>query len=182
MNENDLHDYLDNVNPLTDPDIIHKLSIVTTHYVFRNGPVEDMHAQGKLSDNSIMILNKFIVNRLAYIFSLILDEDKIKVIKSYCTPKNVECRLTNVAIEYCFIDGIKKKKVEIEKLDDNDIEVLIEYMKSKLMVVFKIILDKNIEMLKKYLLLGLLFGRDWDYAIPDSIEFERFLDMLQTYN
>ena len=41
------------------------LPIVLTHYLFRNGPVEDMHADGKLSQNDMKILNKFMVNRIA---------------------------------------------------------------------------------------------------------------------
>lgn len=36
-----------------------------THYAFRNGPVEDMHADGKLSQEDMKILNKYMVNRLA---------------------------------------------------------------------------------------------------------------------
>lgn len=41
------------------------LPIALTHYLFRNGPVEDMHADGKLSQNDMKILNKFMVNRIA---------------------------------------------------------------------------------------------------------------------
>lgn len=36
-----------------------------TVYAFRNGPVEDMHADGKLSDKDMKVLNKNMVNRLA---------------------------------------------------------------------------------------------------------------------
>jgi hypothetical protein len=181
MNKNYLDDYLSDNDPLNDPDIVHKLSVVTTHYVFRNGPVEDMHAQGRLSDNNMMRLNIFIVNRLAYIFSLILDEDKMKVIESYCIFENIEFKLADTIIEYCFIDGIEKNKIETEKLDDNDIEVLVEYMKSKLEVTLRLILNRDIKMIKNYLLMGLLFGNNWDYAIPDSIEFQSFLNILKNY-
>lgn len=45
-----------------------------THFAFRNGPVEGMHAAGKLSEEDMMILNKFMVNRLAYVFQIILKE------------------------------------------------------------------------------------------------------------
>lgn len=41
------------------------LPIALTHYLFRNGPVEDMHTDGKLSQNDMKILNKFMVNRIA---------------------------------------------------------------------------------------------------------------------
>ena len=34
-------------------------------YAFRNGPVEDMHANGQLSDEDMKTLNKYMVDRLA---------------------------------------------------------------------------------------------------------------------
>ncbi len=45
-----------------------------THYAFRNGPVEDMHADGKLSQNDMKELNKYMVNRLAGILVAIYEE------------------------------------------------------------------------------------------------------------
>lgn len=45
-----------------------------THYAFRNGPVEDMHANGKLSQNDMKALNKYMVNRLAGILVAIYEE------------------------------------------------------------------------------------------------------------
>ena len=37
---------------------------------FRNGPVEDMHAEGKLSDEDMKILNKYMVNKIARLMYL----------------------------------------------------------------------------------------------------------------
>lgn len=47
-----------------------------THFAFRNGPVEEMHAHpnNQLSDSDMKILNKFMVNRMAYIFQIIIEE------------------------------------------------------------------------------------------------------------
>lgn len=47
-----------------------------THFAFRNGPVEDMHADpnSKLSEEYMKTLNIFMVNRIAYIFELIIEE------------------------------------------------------------------------------------------------------------
>lgn len=42
-----------------------------THYAFRNGPIEDMHADGKLTQEDMKTLNKYMVNRLAGILSAI---------------------------------------------------------------------------------------------------------------
>lgn len=50
------------------------ISKAITHFAFRNGPVEDMHAEGKLTQNDMMTLNKFMINRIAYIFSLIISQ------------------------------------------------------------------------------------------------------------
>lgn len=46
-------------------DNIDIISIALTHYLFRNGPIEDMHSDGKLSQENMKTLNKFMVNRIA---------------------------------------------------------------------------------------------------------------------
>lgn len=55
---------------------INMISKAITHFAFRNGPIEDMHAHpnNQLSEADMKILNKFMVNRLAYIFTLIIEE------------------------------------------------------------------------------------------------------------
>ncbi|MFF2484609.1 hypothetical protein [Paenibacillus sp. NPDC058071] len=52
-----------------------------THFAFRNGPVEDMHAHpnNQLSEIDMETLNKFMVNRIAYIFKLIIEERWIEL-------------------------------------------------------------------------------------------------------
>jgi len=56
---------------------IDMLSKAITHYIFRNGPVEDMHADGKLSQEDMYVLNKYMVNKLATLFTLAFDNDWI---------------------------------------------------------------------------------------------------------
>jgi DNA-dependent RNA polymerase auxiliary subunit epsilon len=57
---------------------IENISMISkaTHFAFRNGPIEDMHASpnSQLSEVDMKILNKFMVNRLAYVFKLMLEE------------------------------------------------------------------------------------------------------------
>lgn len=55
---------------------IDAMSKAITHFAFRNGPVEDMHASpnDQLSESDMKTLNKFMVNRLAYVFTLIVEE------------------------------------------------------------------------------------------------------------
>lgn len=43
------------------------------NFVFREGPIEDMHSNKQLSQKDMEVLNKFIVNRLAYALGLIYD-------------------------------------------------------------------------------------------------------------
>lgn len=53
---------------------IDKISKAVVHFAFRNGPIEDVHARGQLPENDMNILNKFVHNRLAYIFQLIIQD------------------------------------------------------------------------------------------------------------
>jgi len=69
-------------------DNINVISKAITHFTFRNGPVEDMHAypNNQLSEEDMKILNKFMVNRLAHVFTLIIEERWIEfdfLIKTY---------------------------------------------------------------------------------------------------
>lgn len=99
--------------------------------------------------------------------------------KSYCSYEDIDIKLTDATMIYIFKDGIINKKMVIESLDENDIEELYEFMQIKLAVVFNLILEQKNEMIKIFLLTGIFFGQDWDYAIPESIDFENFLYILK---
>src|SRR5699024_9483185 len=60
---------------LTSENII-KISKVVTHFAFRNGPIEDMHADvtKNSTDEDITKLHKYMVNRVAYILRTIYKE------------------------------------------------------------------------------------------------------------
>ncbi len=58
---------------------IDTIAIALTHYLFRNGPVEDMHSSGKLSQNDMKTLNKFMVNRIAGLLQTINREEWLKL-------------------------------------------------------------------------------------------------------
>lgn len=55
---------------------ISNISKALTHFAFRNGPIEDMHADEtkNITDEDMETLNKYMVNRVAYIFNLILED------------------------------------------------------------------------------------------------------------
>lgn len=48
-----------------------RLVVGLAHYFFRNGPVEDMHANGQLSQNDMKILNKYMADRIARVLLLV---------------------------------------------------------------------------------------------------------------
>ena len=64
---------------LLNKDNIDTISIALTHYLFRNGPVEDMHSEGKLSQEDMKTLNKFMVNRIAGLLQIINKEEWLKI-------------------------------------------------------------------------------------------------------
>lgn len=55
------------------------LSKAITHYAFRNGPVEDMHGEGKLTQEDMKTLNKYMVNRLAGLFTEITEGNWLRI-------------------------------------------------------------------------------------------------------
>jgi hypothetical protein len=61
-------------NRLMKIDKVDAISKALTHFAFRNGPIEDMHAGGQLTQSNMKTLNKFMVNRLAYVISLIISD------------------------------------------------------------------------------------------------------------
>ena len=65
--------YKDN---LLNKDNISTISKAITHFAFRNGPVEDMHANNQLSENDMKTLNKYMVNRIAGLLTAIVDDNK----------------------------------------------------------------------------------------------------------
>lgn len=97
MEENFFSNYVNAEKLLDDPDIIHKLSVVTTHYAYRNGPVEDMHADGKLSENDIEELYEFMQIKLTVVFNLILEQNN-EMIKKYLL---MGCSLVKIGIMQC---------------------------------------------------------------------------------
>ena len=71
-----------------DLDVIAK---ALTHYIFRNGPIEDMHANNQLSQNDMKTLNKFMVNKLSGLIFKMRNNEWIQIellferLKSYGT-------------------------------------------------------------------------------------------------
>ena len=114
---------------------INPIAVALTHFAFRNGPIENMHAgkhvmdfspdDSQLSDADMKILNKFMANHLAYFLDLILNERWIELyflINSHKgfgidwdKPDTIEIGEANIMLmkEKVFYDAIKKGKKEV---------------------------------------------------------------------
>ncbi len=57
------------------------LSKALTEYAFRSGPIEDMHANNQLSQDDMMQLNKYMVNKMAGLLSMIAQKEWLKIDK-----------------------------------------------------------------------------------------------------
>ena len=84
LNENDNKKLFEGLNQsaknrLLDKNNINTISIALTHYLFRNGVVEDMHAAGKLSQDDMKALNKYMVNKIAGILETISNGEWLKL-------------------------------------------------------------------------------------------------------
>jgi len=55
------------------------ISKAITHFIFRNGPVEDIHANNQLSEDDMKTLNKYMVNRIAGLLTTIADNNWIQL-------------------------------------------------------------------------------------------------------
>ena len=58
-----------------DFETIDMLSKGITQFAFRSGPVEEMHAKGKLTQKDMKTLNKFMTNRIAELLTTISNGD-----------------------------------------------------------------------------------------------------------
>ena len=69
------------MNTKLDFETIDMLSKRITQFVFRSGPVEDMHAKNKLTQKDMKALNKYMVNRIAGLLTTISNGDIANILK-----------------------------------------------------------------------------------------------------
>lgn len=55
------------------------LSKAITEYAFRSGPIEDMHANNQLSQDDMMKLNKYMVNKMAGLLLMASKNEWLKI-------------------------------------------------------------------------------------------------------
>lgn len=64
---------------LLDKDNMDILAKAITHYIFRNGPIEDMHSENKFSQKDMKTLNKYMVDHIATLLTCIYNQDWLKL-------------------------------------------------------------------------------------------------------
>lgn len=57
---------------------IANIAKASTYFTFRNGPVKDLHKEGKLTDEDIKKLQMYMENHLAYLYNVLLEENNLK--------------------------------------------------------------------------------------------------------
>jgi len=84
---------------------ISQISIALTHYVFRNGIVENMHSAKKTEDKDIRILSKCLNNKLATLV--------------YLLKENEWYKLLSVVQKFSInSSGLNEPEIEIEEVND----------------------------------------------------------------
>jgi len=80
LNEKSQEWFLDTAN-------IDLLSKAITNYIFRNGPIEDLHATKDISQEDMKMLNIFMVNRIAGLLTYVMDGKwmKLRLALGYCS-------------------------------------------------------------------------------------------------
>lgn len=81
-------------------DNIDLYSKALTNYLFRSGPVEDMHCKGQLSQDDMKILNKYIVNRTATLLTLIFNDEWFKIYLAFQYHKHFGTDWDPAEIDY----------------------------------------------------------------------------------
>lgn len=61
------------------PENIDTLAKALTHYIFRLGPVENMHANKQLSQKDMKTLNQYMVNHLAWVLTRAFEGDWLRL-------------------------------------------------------------------------------------------------------
>lgn len=90
------------------------ISKALTHYLFRNGPVEKMHANHQLSENDMKTLNKYMVNRIAGLLKLVHDNEWLKIELMLHRLKNYGIEWDEVEFDTKDIDLIFKTEMDKE--------------------------------------------------------------------
>lgn len=57
---------------------IAKIAKASTYFAFKNGPVKDLIKDGKISEEDLKVIQKYMDDHLAYIYTVLLEENNLK--------------------------------------------------------------------------------------------------------
>lgn len=103
-------------------DNVDDLAKAITYFVFRDGPIEDIHTNGLITDEDMKKLNKYMVNQLALLFDLIKTKEWLKLDILLEFYKFFGTDWDKAEPDFSLVDLICEKSLERE---------FIEYLKQK---------------------------------------------------
>ena len=68
---------------INNPDYIDVYAKAITNYLFRSGPIEDMHSVGQLSQKDMKMLNKYTVNKAATLLDLVFKGEWLRIYSAF---------------------------------------------------------------------------------------------------
>lgn len=57
---------------------ISNIAKASAYFAFRNGPIKNLNKEGKLSDDEVKEIQEYMQNHLAYLYTVLLEENNIK--------------------------------------------------------------------------------------------------------
>lgn len=57
---------------------ISKIAKSVAYFTFKNGPIKGIYEKGKVSDDEMIAIKRYMENHLAYLFNVLLEENNLK--------------------------------------------------------------------------------------------------------
>ena len=57
---------------------ISKISKASAYFIFRNGPIKELHKNGIVTDEQVKDMQLYMQNHLAYLYNVLLEENDLK--------------------------------------------------------------------------------------------------------
>lgn len=56
---------------------ISKITKASSYFIFRNGPIKNLYKDGKINDDEIKEIQRYMEGHLAYLFNILLEENNL---------------------------------------------------------------------------------------------------------
>lgn len=67
---------------------IEKIAKASTYFIFRNGPVKELHKNDVITDEQMKEMQVYMQNHLAYLYNVLLEENDLKKFDLIITTMN----------------------------------------------------------------------------------------------